>query len=454
MAEASTSGQQAKGKHKAGPMEDGAWNMEDEQAEEDEALADMNAFNREYENDNSWEQLQEDEYGHLRPLDVREEQRAKRRRLLSAAASAHIRRGMIRYLTVVLDMSRAASMTDMRPNRGAMMIQILQLFVREFFDQNPLSHLSIMMLRNGRAERLTELSGSPEAHISKLKEGLDAGGNASLQNGLDLAVSALKSVPPYGHREVLMLFAGLSTCDPGNILDTVQVAKQQRVRVSIVGLAAEVHICRVITEETGGIYSVGMSDKHVEECVMDHAPPPPTRASGAGASLVRMGFPQKAADGPTAVAFVGADCLLQSGGFTCPRCKARVLDLPSTCHVCGLTLVSSSQLARSYHHLFPVKPFVEVSSNDLSVQDSISQTSVPCFQELPGVHCHGCLSDLSASEKEDQDPGVVLQCSDCKHLFCFDCDVYVHESLHNCPGCEASSSRHHDVDHDDMMIPD
>lgn len=35
---------------------------------EEEALADMNAFNREYDNDNSWEQLQEDEYGHLRPL--------------------------------------------------------------------------------------------------------------------------------------------------------------------------------------------------------------------------------------------------------------------------------------------------------------------------------------------------------------------------------------------------
>ena len=35
---------------------------------EEEALADLNAFNREYENDNSWEQLQEDEYGHLRPL--------------------------------------------------------------------------------------------------------------------------------------------------------------------------------------------------------------------------------------------------------------------------------------------------------------------------------------------------------------------------------------------------
>ncbi len=48
--------------------------------------------------------------------------------------------------------------------------------------------------------------------------------------------------------EVLVLFAALSTCDPGNILDSIKAAKQQRVRVSIVGLAAEVHICRRITE--------------------------------------------------------------------------------------------------------------------------------------------------------------------------------------------------------------
>ena len=43
-------------------------------------------------------------------------------------------------------------------------------------------------------------------------------------------------------------------------------------------------------QETGGIYSVGMSDKHVEECVMDHAPPPPTKASGSAASLVSHGI--------------------------------------------------------------------------------------------------------------------------------------------------------------------
>lgn len=50
--------------------------------------------------------------------------------------------------------------------------------------------------------------------------------------------------------QALILFAGLSTCDPGNILDSAKTAKQHRVRVSVVGLAAEVHICRVITEVT------------------------------------------------------------------------------------------------------------------------------------------------------------------------------------------------------------
>lgn len=40
-----------------------------------------------------------------------------------------------------------------------------------------------------------------EAHIARLRN-LEASGDASLQNGLDAAVSTLRSIPPYGHREV------------------------------------------------------------------------------------------------------------------------------------------------------------------------------------------------------------------------------------------------------------
>ena len=43
-----------------------------------------------------------------------------------------------------------------------------------------------------------------------------------------------------------------------------------------------------------------------------------------------------------------------------------MLELPTACHVCGLTLVSSPHLARSYHHLFPVRPFQEVSPAELT----------------------------------------------------------------------------------------
>ena len=41
-----------------------------------------------------------------------------------------------------------------------------------------------------------------ESHVAKLAGGQDFGGAASLQNALDMAVNSLKSVPPYGHREV------------------------------------------------------------------------------------------------------------------------------------------------------------------------------------------------------------------------------------------------------------
>lgn len=195
-----------------------------------------------------------------------------------------------------------------------------------------------------------------------------------------------------------------------------------------------------------------------------------------------MGFPQRNAEGFAGAAFVGEDCKLGAGGFTCPRCRARVVELPSrcgvagrsrallgalsserqplhglgrrclvgarclqvcpialtralaamlhgklapalpgcilllrlpsmpvlavhaqlpcvrfydgvlaapraripppvsepkdpilqsacacSCHVCGLTLVSSPHLARSYHHLFPVPAFAEVSADELAL---------------------------------------------------------------------------------------
>lgn len=428
---------------------------------EDELARDFNAYEREYEEDHSWEELQEDEHGNLR-LDRTREQRARRQQLLSTAASARIRRGLIRYVQLVIDLSRAAAMTDMRPNRAAVLLGVAQQFIRAFFDENPLSQLGIILLRNGVAQQLTELSSSPEAHLAKLRGGdLEAGGDASLQNAIDLAVGSLRSIPPYGHREVLMLYAALSTCDPGNIMDSIKAAKQQRVRISLVGLSAEVHICRVTAQDTGGTYTVATGEAHLEQLVRSHAVPPPTPPGSTGASLVKMGFPAKNSDLPGTAAFVGPDCELRPGGFTCPRCKARAAELPSKCHVCGLTLVSSPHLARSYHHLFPVKPFLEVEEGELAnlevceiQRDEWEVQHGPGSRPLP--YCYGCSEVLvdppapvqPAAQHAEQAQqaavdgvdaeggGIVVRCPDCACLFCFDCDAFIHEQLHNCPGCE------------------
>ena len=35
----------------------------------------------------------------------------------------------------------------------------------------------------------------------------------------------------------------------------------------------------------------------------------------------------------------------------------------------------------------------------------------------------------------------MVRCGECKQLFCYDCDLYIHETLHNCPGCETVASQ-------------
>ena len=42
-------------------------------------------------------------------------------------------------------------------------------------------------------------------------------------------------------------------------------------------------------QETGGTYGVALNEKHLEELVSEHAPPPPARAADAAASLVCLG---------------------------------------------------------------------------------------------------------------------------------------------------------------------
>jgi transcription initiation factor TFIIH subunit 2 len=82
--------------------------------------------------------------------------------------------------------------------------------------------------------------------------------------------------------------------------------------------------------------------------------PPPRYAAGVDVGeprWVRMGFPQKRSEQfPSLCACHGT---FKYNGYFCPQCKSKFCELPTDCRVCGITLVSSPHLARSYHHLFP-----------------------------------------------------------------------------------------------------
>lgn len=124
---------------------------------------------------------------------------------------------------------------------------------------------------------------------------------------------------------------------------------------------------------------------HLKELVLEHAPPPPAIAEFAIANLIKMGFPQRAADGVVSICSCHKEIKV-GGGYTCPRCKARVCELPTECCICGLTLVSSPHLARSYHHLFPITPF-----DDVSVGNNPRKQLKNCF---------GCQQSLLESGKD------------------------------------------------------
>ncbi|KAJ1209045.1 hypothetical protein NDU88_004424 [Pleurodeles waltl] len=368
----------------------------------------------------TWEVLKEDESGSLKATIDDILFKAKRKRVFQH--HGQVRLGMMRHLYVVIDGSRTMDDQDLKPNRLTCSLKLLEYFVEEYFDQNPISQVGLIVTKSKRAEKLTELAGNPKKHITALKKAVDmtCSGEPSLFNSLSLAMQTLKHMPGHTSREVLIIFGSLTTCDPSNIYELIKSLNVAKIRVSVIGLSAEVRVCTVLTRETGGTYHVILDESHYKELLMQHVIPPPA-SSGSECSLIRMGFPQQTIaslsdqDAKPSFSMAQLDSNnepgLTLGGYFCPQCRAKYTELPVECKICRLTLVSAPHLARSYHHLFPLDPFQEIA-----------------LEEYQGERfCEGCQGEL-----KDQN---VYVCPTCQHVFCVECDLFVHESLHCCPGC-------------------
>lgn len=395
-------------------------------------------------------------------------------------------RGIIRTLIVIVDGSEVMLERDLRPNRFSMVLSLLQDFVVEFFDQNPISQLGIVMTRNGIATLVSEVGGLPQYHLDKLKllrgkqnNRYEPKGNPSLQNSLEMARSLLKY--NFGSavndtkncKEILLIFGALFTSDPGDIHQTIDNLVKDEIRVKVIGLSAQVAVCQELVNKTNNPhvkkdsvsdgpstdYGIVMNEAHFRELLMDCVVPLPVTTSmiqqeKKGVPLIKMGFPKKTQQSSSSLSsnvtfnvpqlcachlevsksFDSLGNPLNSGkrnafGYQCPQCYSRVCHLPIICPVCGLVLILSTHLARSYHHLVPLPEYKEV----------------PPSQSYKSLHCYGCLLRFPSGPKESAKKSKIenitssrYRCTKCQHDFCIDCDVFVHETLHNCPGCESN----------------
>ncbi len=309
------------------------------------------------------------------------------------------------------------------------------MFILTFFDENPLSSMSLFVCRDGVCKRVSEMSGSAKNHLAEANA-LYESGEFSLLNGLELAKVTLKSVPKHGSKEIIVIMASLTTCDQGDIFETIDSLADSKIYTSVIGLSAEVHVAKTVARKTMGLYDVAKDRNHFQHSLMRHVNPPSVLVKNSNdlrCTFVRMGFPSQAGQreeetGATSTRQALSTTYpptLTTKGFYCPRCNSLVEELPSTCPICNLELIASSHLARSYHHLFPVPPFKAVS---------LAET----LKHADGGSCFACNLKFDESKNLSE----YFQCPKCETFVCDICDTFIQECLHNCPGCMYKKSSH------------
>ena len=76
------------------------------------------------------------------------------------------RQAKIRYLTIVVDLSKAACKQDMRPSRAAVVKDLVSSFMRDFVDQNPLAQVAIVLTYSQTARIIATFNNFTQTNVS------------------------------------------------------------------------------------------------------------------------------------------------------------------------------------------------------------------------------------------------------------------------------------------------
>lgn len=99
----------------------------------------------------------------------------------------------------LIPLMHTASLTPLRlcvrPTRWDCVLDVTEQFIHSFFDQNPISHLALAVMRDGKTDALSSLSGNKSKHVGDAGDGY---GQLALEHSRVVHISrCLNAAPVY-----------------------------------------------------------------------------------------------------------------------------------------------------------------------------------------------------------------------------------------------------------------
>lgn len=298
---------------------------------------------------------------------------------------APYKKGIIRHFHIIIDSSASIELNDFLPSFRYHVTTKLNHFIKKFYDENPISILSLLIYRNNRCENYIVLDRMSETENFF---GVAGTGEFSLMNSLNVSLDFLSRDDHI--KEILVVTGSLYT------IDFEEMRAFRDIKVHFIALRAEVYFFKNIAQKTHGRYYVPVEVSDISLFLESFCMPNSINSSSA-LNLLKLGFPQ-ALTGD----LVCACCFRCSKkGYECPVCHTKVCNLPIKCPICKTQLVTSNILSQSLYYCYPLED----------------------FEKSNGV-CKVCGGDGSD------------QCKKCMSVYCEGCCYFIHNDLYFCIYCD------------------
>ncbi|KAH8583864.1 transcription factor TFIIH with a vWA domain [Cryptosporidium sp. chipmunk genotype I] len=387
----------------------------------------------------NWERLVETESGLVviddeNHFDLNNADEGSNIELLIHSSNTNIRRGLLRNIVIILDMTSNMLELDYKPDRLQCMVKCNEIFIKQLLEDNPLTQISVISIYDGVGEVIISYNSNfleiMASILNYLKKGCK--GSMSIQNGLEKAKYLLVSIPPYGTKEIIFFLGSMRSVDNTFLFNEwVEGFSSNNIIINAILFIPELYIIKTITKMTGGVCLCAMNNDHLLKLALENfIKPPPSNMTSTplNINLVTMGFPEFVCNQTHPF---GCSChrSLTHHGYSCPKCKSIVCYLPTKCPVCLIYLISPNHLARSFAYLFQHPNIIPIKTEEFlkTESSSIKENCELCETHFSSKSYLNFGSKYNAINK--------YLCKNCSTQFCDECCKFILTTLHQCPIC-------------------